>query len=171
MFQCIRKWLLGEQSTCPTCRVHALLPDEFPRLRWTLLESMGKAGTRSACGVHALLGHSYFVFTCTSRVCLIDKWQCVMCNVDVFEGHSGNCGGGWGVIFCLSHLIYEENDKLMLLREFSLMACYTWVEFTHSFHRETYMSLSLEPVYLYFYLSGMSSPWGRSETTISALLS
>lgn len=30
---CIRKWLLGEQSTCPTCRVHALLPDEFPRLR------------------------------------------------------------------------------------------------------------------------------------------
>ncbi|XP_031569319.1 E3 ubiquitin-protein ligase DZIP3-like [Actinia tenebrosa] len=30
---CIRKWLLGEQSTCPTCRVHALLPDEFPRLK------------------------------------------------------------------------------------------------------------------------------------------
>lgn len=30
---CIRKWLVGEQSTCPTCRVHALLPDEFPRLR------------------------------------------------------------------------------------------------------------------------------------------
>ena len=39
---------------------------------------MGKAGTRSTCGVHALLGHSYFVFTCTSRACLIDKWQCVM---------------------------------------------------------------------------------------------
>ena len=33
LFQCIRKWLLGEQSTCPTCRVHALLPDEFPRLK------------------------------------------------------------------------------------------------------------------------------------------
>ncbi|KXJ25685.1 E3 ubiquitin-protein ligase TTC3 [Exaiptasia diaphana] len=31
--KCIRKWLLGEQSTCPTCRVHALLPDEFPRLK------------------------------------------------------------------------------------------------------------------------------------------
>ncbi|XP_078381273.1 uncharacterized protein LOC144664036 isoform X2 [Oculina patagonica] len=30
---CIRKWLMGEQSTCPTCRVHALLPDEFPRLK------------------------------------------------------------------------------------------------------------------------------------------
>jgi E3 ubiquitin-protein ligase DZIP3 len=29
--QCIRTWL-REQSTCPTCRVHALLPDEFPSL-------------------------------------------------------------------------------------------------------------------------------------------
>ncbi|XP_046852990.1 uncharacterized protein LOC124446205 isoform X2 [Xenia sp. Carnegie-2017] len=30
---CIKKWLTGEQSTCPTCRVHALLPDEFPQLK------------------------------------------------------------------------------------------------------------------------------------------
>ncbi|KAM4545794.1 E3 ubiquitin-protein ligase TTC3 [Odontesthes bonariensis] len=29
--QCIRSWL-KEQSTCPTCRNHALLPDEFPAL-------------------------------------------------------------------------------------------------------------------------------------------
>ena len=32
VFQCIRKWL-REQSTCPTCRLHALLPDEFPSLK------------------------------------------------------------------------------------------------------------------------------------------
>ncbi|KAI8509029.1 protein K48-linked ubiquitination [Branchiostoma belcheri] len=31
---CIRKWL-KQQSTCPTCRVHALLPDEFPSLGGT----------------------------------------------------------------------------------------------------------------------------------------
>ncbi|XP_028401339.1 E3 ubiquitin-protein ligase TTC3-like [Dendronephthya gigantea] len=30
---CIKKWLTGEQSTCPTCRVHALLPEEFPQLK------------------------------------------------------------------------------------------------------------------------------------------
>ncbi|XP_056012499.1 uncharacterized protein LOC125682526 isoform X2 [Ostrea edulis] len=30
--ECIRKWL-REQSTCPNCRIHALLPDEFPSLR------------------------------------------------------------------------------------------------------------------------------------------
>ncbi|KAK3585081.1 hypothetical protein CHS0354_004270 [Potamilus streckersoni] len=29
--RCIRQWL-HEQSTCPNCRVHALLPDEFPAL-------------------------------------------------------------------------------------------------------------------------------------------
>ncbi|CAG5870796.1 unnamed protein product [Menidia menidia] len=29
--ECIRSWL-KEQSTCPTCRNHALLPDEFPAL-------------------------------------------------------------------------------------------------------------------------------------------
>lgn len=29
--QCIRSWL-KEQSTCPTCRDHALLPDDFPVL-------------------------------------------------------------------------------------------------------------------------------------------
>lgn len=30
--ECIRKWL-KEQSTCPNCRIHALLPDEFPSLK------------------------------------------------------------------------------------------------------------------------------------------
>uniref|UniRef100_A0A8W8KL63 RING-type domain-containing protein n=3 Tax=Magallana gigas TaxID=29159 RepID=A0A8W8KL63_MAGGI len=30
--ECIRKWL-REQSTCPNCRIYALLPDEFPSLR------------------------------------------------------------------------------------------------------------------------------------------
>eukprot|EP00118_Oscarella_pearsei_P017542 m.174369 g.174369 ORF g.174369 m.174369 type:complete len:1866 (+) comp39111_c1_seq6:173-5770(+) len=30
--ECIRKWLT-EQSTCPTCRVHSLLPDEYPNLK------------------------------------------------------------------------------------------------------------------------------------------
>lgn len=29
--QCIRSWL-KEQSTCPTCRNHALLPEDFPAL-------------------------------------------------------------------------------------------------------------------------------------------
>lgn len=29
--QCIRSWL-KEQSTCPTCRDHALLPEDFPVL-------------------------------------------------------------------------------------------------------------------------------------------
>ncbi|KAK3107126.1 hypothetical protein FSP39_007850 [Pinctada imbricata] len=29
--ECIRKWL-KEQSTCPNCRIYALLPDEFPSL-------------------------------------------------------------------------------------------------------------------------------------------
>ncbi|XP_041367569.1 putative GPI-anchored protein pfl2 isoform X2 [Gigantopelta aegis] len=29
---CIRKWLLGHERTCPTCRRIALLPEEFPRL-------------------------------------------------------------------------------------------------------------------------------------------
>lgn len=29
--QCIKSWL-REQSTCPTCRDHALLPEEFPVL-------------------------------------------------------------------------------------------------------------------------------------------
>ncbi|RXM94263.1 SH3 domain-binding glutamic acid-rich-like protein 3 [Acipenser ruthenus] len=28
---CIKAWL-KEQSTCPTCRVHALLPEDFPVL-------------------------------------------------------------------------------------------------------------------------------------------
>jgi len=32
--ECIRKWF-KEQSTCPTCRNHALLPDEFPALGGT----------------------------------------------------------------------------------------------------------------------------------------
>ncbi|XP_033757927.1 E3 ubiquitin-protein ligase DZIP3-like [Pecten maximus] len=30
--ECIRKWF-KEQSTCPNCRIHALLPDEFPSLK------------------------------------------------------------------------------------------------------------------------------------------
>ncbi|XP_043927960.1 E3 ubiquitin-protein ligase TTC3 [Protopterus annectens] len=30
--ECIKAWL-KEQSTCPTCRVHALLPEDFPVLR------------------------------------------------------------------------------------------------------------------------------------------
>ncbi|XP_046553087.1 LOW QUALITY PROTEIN: uncharacterized protein LOC124262626 [Haliotis rubra] len=30
--ECIRTWF-KEQSTCPNCRVHALLPDEFPTLK------------------------------------------------------------------------------------------------------------------------------------------
>jgi hypothetical protein len=29
---CIKSWL-NEQSTCPTCRTHALLTDDFPRLQ------------------------------------------------------------------------------------------------------------------------------------------
>jgi hypothetical protein len=29
--ECVRKWF-KEQSTCPTCRNHALLPDDFPAL-------------------------------------------------------------------------------------------------------------------------------------------
>ena len=29
--ECIRKWFV-EQSTCPTCRVHSLMPDEYPAL-------------------------------------------------------------------------------------------------------------------------------------------
>lgn len=31
-FQCIRKWLKQNQS-CPTCRVHSTMDDEFPPLR------------------------------------------------------------------------------------------------------------------------------------------
>ncbi|KAI5099884.1 E3 ubiquitin-protein ligase TTC3 isoform X2, partial [Silurus meridionalis] len=27
--ECIKSWL-KEQSTCPTCREHALLPEDFP---------------------------------------------------------------------------------------------------------------------------------------------
>ena len=30
--ECIKKWL-HQQSTCPNCRVHSLLPEEFPTLR------------------------------------------------------------------------------------------------------------------------------------------
>ena len=101
---------------------------------------------------------------------LINRYM-AMCNATVLEGHSVNCGSGWGVIISLSHLIYKENDKLTLLREFSWMACYTWVEFKHSFHRQTYMSVTLEPGYLYFCLSGMLSTWGRLKKTRSALLS
>lgn len=95
----------------------------------------------------------------------------VMCNVDVFEGYFGNCGGGWRVIFCLFYLIYEENDKLMFLREFFLMVCYIWVEFIYLFYREIYMSLLLEFVYLYFYFFGMLLFWGRLEIIIFVLLS
>ena len=29
--ECIRKWF-NEQNTCPTCRVHSLMPDEYPAL-------------------------------------------------------------------------------------------------------------------------------------------
>ena len=31
LFQCIRSWF-REQNTCPTCRNHALLPDDYPFL-------------------------------------------------------------------------------------------------------------------------------------------
>ncbi|NXS11724.1 DZIP3 ligase, partial [Neodrepanis coruscans] len=30
--QCIRTWLKEHSSTCPICRVHALLPEDFPEL-------------------------------------------------------------------------------------------------------------------------------------------
>ncbi|KAL5006418.1 hypothetical protein ScPMuIL_015224 [Solemya velum] len=29
---CIKEWVLGRERTCPTCRQHALFPEEFPRL-------------------------------------------------------------------------------------------------------------------------------------------
>ncbi|NXF11360.1 DZIP3 ligase, partial [Smithornis capensis] len=29
---CIRTWLKEHSSTCPICRVHALLPEDFPEL-------------------------------------------------------------------------------------------------------------------------------------------
>ncbi|NXU72902.1 DZIP3 ligase, partial [Oreotrochilus melanogaster] len=29
---CIRKWITQQSSTCPVCRTHALLPEEFPEL-------------------------------------------------------------------------------------------------------------------------------------------
>ncbi|XP_030316378.1 E3 ubiquitin-protein ligase TTC3 [Calypte anna] len=29
---CIRKWITQQSSTCPVCRAHALLPEEFPEL-------------------------------------------------------------------------------------------------------------------------------------------
>ena len=32
LFQCINRWVYGEERTCPTCRQHALLPEDFPRL-------------------------------------------------------------------------------------------------------------------------------------------
>ena len=35
LLQCIRSWF-KEQSTCPTCRNHSLLPEEYPFLKWTL---------------------------------------------------------------------------------------------------------------------------------------
>ncbi|NWU91053.1 DZIP3 ligase, partial [Upupa epops] len=28
--ECIRRWLKQHSSTCPICRVHALLPEDFP---------------------------------------------------------------------------------------------------------------------------------------------
>ncbi|NWW93779.1 DZIP3 ligase, partial [Rhynochetos jubatus] len=30
--ECIRTWLKQHSSTCPICRVHALLPEDFPEL-------------------------------------------------------------------------------------------------------------------------------------------
>ncbi|NXG05360.1 DZIP3 ligase, partial [Sakesphorus luctuosus] len=30
--ECIRTWLKEHSSTCPICRVHALLPEDFPEL-------------------------------------------------------------------------------------------------------------------------------------------
>ncbi|NXM55492.1 DZIP3 ligase, partial [Illadopsis cleaveri] len=30
--ECIRTWLKQHSSTCPMCRVHALLPEDFPEL-------------------------------------------------------------------------------------------------------------------------------------------
>ncbi|NXD02574.1 DZIP3 ligase, partial [Certhia familiaris] len=30
--ECIRRWLKQHSSTCPMCRVHALLPEDFPEL-------------------------------------------------------------------------------------------------------------------------------------------
>ncbi|NXJ61986.1 DZIP3 ligase, partial [Rostratula benghalensis] len=30
--ECIRTWLKQHSSTCPICRVHALLPEDFPQL-------------------------------------------------------------------------------------------------------------------------------------------
>ncbi|NXL92872.1 TTC3 ligase, partial [Alectura lathami] len=30
--ECIRKWLKEHSSTCPICRIHALLPEDFPEL-------------------------------------------------------------------------------------------------------------------------------------------
>ena len=32
IFQCIKRWVMGEERTCPMCRQYALLPDEFPKL-------------------------------------------------------------------------------------------------------------------------------------------
>ncbi|NWZ81376.1 DZIP3 ligase, partial [Poecile atricapillus] len=30
--KCIQRWLKQHSSTCPICRVHALLPEDFPEL-------------------------------------------------------------------------------------------------------------------------------------------
>ncbi|XP_057176723.1 E3 ubiquitin-protein ligase TTC3 isoform X2 [Triplophysa rosa] len=44
--QCIRSWL-KEQSTCPTCREHALLPEDFPVLPGKHRKSRASAATHT----------------------------------------------------------------------------------------------------------------------------